>query len=117
MILSISHLPTRKAPGPDGLLVELYKKLTSLHPYLLKLLNDIYRTGAIPAALRDIYIVPITKQGKDPRDPQGERPISLLNSTKKILEGVVYQRLLPRVETQFDWDNMPIGATGEQSVI
>ena len=98
MIMAIAHLSTGKAPGPDGFPVEIYKHLTALRPYLLALLNGMYRTGDIPRELRTIFVVPITKPGKSPKDPGGKRPISLINTTMKILEGILYQRIIPRIE-------------------
>ena len=98
MILAIEHLSTGKAPGPDGFPVEMYKHLKALRPYLLALLNGIYRTGDIPRELRTIFVVPITKPGKSPKDPGNKRPISLINTTMKILEGILYQRMIPHIE-------------------
>ena len=98
MLLAIAHLPTGKAPGPDGFPVEIYKHLPVLRPYLLALLNAMYETGEIPKELRRIYVAPITKPGKAPRDPNSKRPISLINTIMKIMEGILYQRLLPIIE-------------------
>ena len=87
-----------KSPGPDGLPVEIFQKITSLSPYLLKLLDAVYRTGHLPLEMRAIHIVPLVKPGKDPSDPNSSRPISLLNSITKILECIMYNRILPLVE-------------------
>ena len=98
MRLAIAQLKEGKAPGPDGYPVEFYKRLPSLHPYLLALLNKIYESGEIPTELRAIYVAPIAKPGKDARDPANKRPISLINSIMKVMEGILYHRMLPLVE-------------------
>ena len=41
MLLAIAHFPNGKAPGPDGFPVEIYKRLNTLHPYILTLLDAI----------------------------------------------------------------------------
>ena len=47
-------------------------------------------------------MVPLAKPGRDTSDPNNKRPTSLLNSLIEIMEGVVYQRLLPILEPQLD---------------
>ena len=96
--LALAHLASGKAPGPDGFPLEVFKRVPSLHPYLLALLNAMFKSGFIPGALRQIYVVSFPKPGKDASIPANRRPISLLNSLIKIAECVVYHRLLPTVE-------------------
>ena len=50
MVLAIAHLSSGKSPGPDGVPVEIFKRLSSLQCHLLALLNAIYHTGDIPKA-------------------------------------------------------------------
>ena len=100
ILLAIARLSAGKTPGPDGFPVEIYKNLKALRPFLLALLSSIYRTGDIPRARGSISAVPITKPGKPPKDPNSRTPISLINVTMKILEGILCRRLLPRIEPQ-----------------
>ena len=86
VLLALSNLSEGRSPGPDGFPMELYKRLPSMRPYVVALINSIYLTGYIPLALRSIFVVPLAKPGKDPADPHNKRPISLLNSLIKILE-------------------------------
>ena len=95
--LALAHLASGKAPGPDGYPLEVFKRLPSLHPYLLALLNAMFRSGLIPGGLRRIFVVSFPKPGRGASAPANRRPISLLNSSIKIAECVVYHRLLPVV--------------------
>ena len=56
---ALAHMASGRTPGPDGLPMELFKKLPSMHPILLLLLNAIYQTGRIPAPLRELNMAPI----------------------------------------------------------
>ena len=95
---AISSLTSGKTPGPDGLPTEVLKNLNSLVPYLATLFTGIFKSGSIPEPLRRVHMVMINKPGKDPRDPNSKRPISLINVIMKMLESVIYHRMLPVVE-------------------
>ena len=87
-----------KSPGPDGPPMELFQRLKSLRPFLLKLLSAICATGHMPLDMRVIHIVPLPKPGKGPSEPASRRSIFLLNSFTKLLESIVYHHMLPQVE-------------------
>ena len=53
---------------------------------LLKLYNKIWVTGNFPTAWRHAIILPVLKQGKDPKNPTSYRPISLTSTLCKICE-------------------------------
>ena len=95
---AIRQMPANKTPGPGGIPTEVYKRLPPLLPCLAAIINEVYRTGLLPKAVRTIYIVPFPKAGKDPRDPSNKRPISLFCTIMRIVECVVYQRIVPKVE-------------------
>ena len=67
VLMAIAQLTGGKAPGPDGYLVELYKRFHSLRPYPLMLLNRIYCTGNIPTNLGAFYVALIAKPGEIPK--------------------------------------------------
>ena len=100
MLKSVSNLSGGKAPGPDGLPGEIFKRLPSLIPPLQVMLNAIYYRGKIPKLLRRLHVALIRKPGKDPQKAENRRPISLLNTIMKVMEGIVYHRILPQVEPQ-----------------
>ena len=95
-----------KQPGPDQIVMELYKWLDSENrQHLLNIYNSWWATGNIPAELLTARVVPIYKKG-DIDDPSNYRPISLLNSTYKIFVSLVRTRIQKAVgsklsETQF----------------
>ncbi len=85
-----------KAPGMDGIGMEAYKysgaelqNVTLLNSY-----NDILRTGNIDAVTRDLLLVIIFKSG-DRHICDNYRGIALINAHGKILERLIYRRLMP----------------------
>lgn len=89
---AIQQLPSNKAPGPDGVLTEIYKNLPSLAPYRT-LINESYRTGVTPRKLRAVHVAPLLKAGKDPKCPKSKRPITLLcgfTETTEIIENLFF---------------------------
>lgn len=60
---------------------------------LLKLFNQIWRSGILPIKWKNAIIIPIPKKNNDRFKPTGFRPISVLCSMSKLLEKIVYNRL------------------------
>ena len=102
IVKAIGRLALGKAPGPDGLTTLFFKKLTVMVSVLEVVLNRILDTGKIPKSLTRIYLVPLLKPGKDPHGADSRRPISLIGVTMKIMESVLYYRMLPGVEAHLD---------------
>lgn len=49
---ALSHMNSGKAPGPDGLPIEIYKKFSNkLLPHLLERFNESYERGILPPSL------------------------------------------------------------------
>ena len=65
---------------------------------LLKLFNESWKTGTVPAMWKKATIIPIHKKGKDKKKPNSYRPISLLNCKGKLLEKVINRRPLSFLE-------------------
>ena len=89
----------RKQPGPDNMIMELYKWLD--HGNRLKLssiLNTWWLEGA-PEELFTARVVPIYKKGKID-EPTNYRPISLLNSLYKIYATLFRHRMQQAVESK-----------------
>ena len=61
---------------------------------LLKLFNESWKTGTVPAMWKKTTIIPIHKKGKDKENPNSYRPISLQSCLGKLLEKVINRRLL-----------------------
>ena len=62
--------------------------------------NAILRTGKLLVGLMRLSPAPLPETGKDPSRCESRRPVPLINTAVKILEGALYQRILPAVETQ-----------------
>ena len=100
VVEAVKSLTGNRAPGPDGITATPLHHLPALYPYLQALYNAIYLTGRIPAPMCQLNLVPLPKPGKDPRLPSNKRPISLLNTMVKVMEAIMYHRILPIVEPQ-----------------
>ncbi|XP_072009068.1 ATP synthase subunit C lysine N-methyltransferase isoform X1 [Engystomops pustulosus] len=84
-----------KAPGVDGMPMELYKKFGGiLLPKLLKVFEESFEKGDLPRSMKEAIIVVIPKEGKDPQVPESYRPISLLSTDVKILAKTLSNRLI-----------------------
>lgn len=57
LIEALKSMNSGKAPGPDGLPIELYKKFAGkLLPHLLKMSNESHEKGILPPSLRSAVI-------------------------------------------------------------
>ena len=82
-----------KSPGPDGIVIEMFKStLGQILPFLKTLFNDVYDRGEVPAGWCESIICPIYKSGSH-REPQNYRGISLMNSISKIFNGILTVRV------------------------
>ena len=98
---AVAELAGNKATGPDGIPGDLYKRLPAIIPLLTNLITAIVQKGHIPWDLRQVLPVPLDKPGKDNKLCSSKRPISLINTTIKVIEGVVYNRSIHQMETLF----------------
>ena len=91
----IRKLPTKKAPGPDGLHNILLKNMPRKAVVQLHyIINAIIRLQHFPRLFKEAVVIPIPKKGKDDSDPGNYRPISLLNSLGKVTEKILLTRLI-----------------------
>lgn len=83
---AVGTFPNCKAPGEDGIPIEVYKQYSEeLLPQLLRVFNEARAKAVLPPSMSKVNIVLLLKPGKDPVDPGVYRPISLLQSNIKIL--------------------------------
>lgn len=89
-------MPRKKAPGPDGLTIEVIEEVFLANKILFtKLLNQCLKKGYFPKDWKTAQLVLFNKEGKDDSEPSSYRPICLLNAWSKVLDKILAQRLLP----------------------
>lgn len=90
----IDSLDKHKSIGPYSITIRLLKclKLTLLEP-LCHLYNCSFLSGVVPNKLKYANVIPVFKKGI-PSDIANYRPISLLSVFNRILEKLMYNRLI-----------------------
>ena len=90
--LTLKRCKVNKQPGPDQVIVELYRWLSpSNRQFLLDILNHWWAGGLVPHDILTARVVPIYKKG-DIDNPSNYRPISLLNSIYKIYASLILSK-------------------------
>lgn len=93
---AIAALKSGKAPGPDGIPAELYKKFSHiLIPFLHRMFKQAQLDGNLPPTLTQATVTVLHKKGKDELNVGSYRPISLLNIDYKIYAKILACRLNP----------------------
>lgn len=101
--MAISAMKNNKAPGPDGIIVELYKRSEQLQSILLKVINHHIREKELPYDLKKGLIILLYKKG-DETLLKNYRPITLLNPDYKIITGTLNNRLIKVLKDRIDVD-------------
>ena len=82
-----------KAPGPDGLPVELYKVIWNvIGEDLFEVFQNSYSQQILPKSMRDASITVLPKTG-DLTEVKNWRPISLLNADYKVFAKCIANRI------------------------
>ena len=90
----VSRFKNKKSKGPDRIPMQILKNSSSaLSPILAPLINEMFTSGYFPSSLKIAKVVPLFKAGKD-NFRNNYRPISLLSPLSKLIEKLVYKRLL-----------------------
>jgi Reverse transcriptase (RNA-dependent DNA polymerase) len=93
---TIKALKSRKAPGPDGIPNDLFKAFADLlAPHLQPVLESFLREPWLPEVVQGVVIAPLYKGEGDRRDLGNWRPISLVNTTYKLIALFLMRRLNP----------------------
>ena len=91
---AINKIKLGKAPGPDNITPEMITHLPLLARFqLLRLFNQIWKTGQLPDIWKTATVIPILKAGKKAQDLNSYRPIALTCVTCKLMERLVANRL------------------------
>lgn len=95
----IKSMKPFKSPGPDTIPNVLLKNLPlSAVKWITDTFNNCIKFSYWPSSFKIAKVIPILKANKPPTDPHSYRPISLLNSVGKILEKIIYVRLINFIE-------------------
>ena len=91
--LIVKHLPSDKAPGPDGFNGVFMKKCWDIiKPDFYKLCEEFYNGELDLQSINNSYITLVPKIS-NPESINDYRPISLLNSSIKLLTKILADRL------------------------
>lgn len=91
----IKHLPRKKAPGHDLITAKVLQEMPrKAVVYLTTLYNAVLRTTKFPLQWKYSHIVMIQKINKPSHCASSYRPISLLPICSKVLEKLLYKRIL-----------------------
>lgn len=94
------RIPHGRAPGPDGIPDFVVKHLAKEKPQLLKkLYNSCFYEGIFPEKWKVAKLVLLRKGYKPLDQPSSYRPICLLDSSGKLLERVIKERLEKHLES------------------
>ena len=90
----LNKLKKGSSPGTDGISVKILQAASSnLVPPLTYICNLSLSSGVVPLHMKQARVTPVFKAG-DPSVLSNYRPISILPSISKVLERIMYDRLL-----------------------
>ncbi len=96
MLAVIRGMKNTPALGEDSIPAGIVKDLAQvLAPPLAHVVGRSFASSKIPALFKKALITPIYKKGKDPMLPGSYRPVVILCTLSKVLEGVVLRQFAP----------------------
>ena len=94
----INNLNAKKSPGYDGISSQVIKAIaTEISEPLSHIFNLTFLSGTIPDGLKIALVTPIFKANEN-NEFKNYRPISVLTSFSKLLEKLMYKRLINHIE-------------------
>ena len=91
----ISSLNHTKSTGDCSIPRQVFDSVPDTLAEILQLLiNLTFETGIFPSTLKTVKVIPIFKNKGSNQDVNNYRPISLLSNVDKIIEKLVYSRLI-----------------------
>lgn len=98
---ALSKMKNGKAPGEDGIAIELIKEGgVELKKRVVDLFNRCWRDGVVPGRWGKIIVLPIYKGKGDTGECGNYRGIALLDHIAKVYERILEKRLRRRIEGQ-----------------
>lgn len=115
---ALRSLPQFKAAGPDGIINNiLYISAAQISPHLTRIFNCSLNLSYCPKHFRCSATIALRKPGKgDYTHPKAYRPIALLNTMGKVMDGIMAQRISYVTETHHLLPNTHIGGRKGRSV-
>jgi len=91
----VASMNKKKAPGEDVITGEVFDNNFDIYPkYVTAMYNACLRKGVLAKRWKTAKLIPIVKDGKENRDEVPKfRPISLLNTGRKVLEKLIINRI------------------------
>ena len=97
---ALKKMKNNKSPGLDGFSPEFFKKFWPLlGDFFLEAINFNFHKGELSASQTEGIITCLPKTGKERNLIKNWRPISLLNTTYKIISQCITNRLRPFLDT------------------
>ena len=94
----LKQLKSKKAAGDDGIRPELLKKCAQhLKGPITHIMKLSLKKGIVPESLKTAKVMPIYKKN-DKTDPGNYRPVALLSIIDKVLEKLMYARVIKFLE-------------------
>lgn len=97
--LAMLNMKNGKASGFDSIYPEF---LTYCGPrarlWLARFFSNIVNSNFLPRAFKRTKIIALLKPGKSEELPESYRPIALLSVTFKLLERLIFNRIVPEIE-------------------
>jgi hypothetical protein len=98
--MALSRTKCRRAPGPDGIVSEVWKLVQNDSPAVLcQVFNRCLREGTFPDRWRVAKLVLLPKAGKPAGTPSAYRPLCLLDDIGKLFERILVKRIEEHLET------------------
>ena len=97
---AIKQLKDNKAPGQDGIPIELIKAGDdAMIKTITKICNNIWTTGKWPDDWKSSVFIPIFKKG-DAKECENYRTIAMISHTSKILLKIIHKRMESTIERE-----------------
>lgn len=114
----VRNVGDTKAPGPDFIPNQALKlAILNATDLFAEIFNQCLEEGIFPDSWKTQRLVLLPKPNKRLGDPSSYRPICLLDTMGKILEKVIYNRLLPAVEERHGLSDRQFGFRRARSTV
>ncbi|KAI4829076.1 hypothetical protein KUCAC02_023139 [Chaenocephalus aceratus] len=93
VLIKLSALQPNKATGHDNIPSKFLRDTaTTISPVIAHIINLSIKQGKVPKDFKIARVTPLHKKGSK-LDPGNYRPVSILTSTSKVMEKIVYEQV------------------------